>query len=211
VYFAKPKRIYILSAAAGILYSSWPLGYVLNHKVATTSLASGLEAVHQPYNWVFVGADIASSIAIIAVCILVWRAHKGIKLRRPALLGLLCTILFGVGTIIDALLPERCVPNLMVCPSFTQDHTLLIHGIFSILASVALFVALVAAWFQKRRDAWLVALLAGYIIFGAISLLEAVVPGNHGNWSQDYYMALCSVWLVCVPAYLLPASTPKLK
>jgi len=198
----KEKIVIILSVAAGILYSSWPLGYVLNPKVARTSLASGLEAPHQPYNWVFVGADVTSSLLAIAACVLLWHTYQKAARRKPILAGLLCTILFAIGTMMAALLPEHCVPNLMVCPSPLQDRFLLVHGAFSILGSVGLFVALVIWWFQKRTDALLLTMLVAYIIFGTISLMQAIVPAGRGNWSQDYYMTLCSVLLMCLPACL---------
>jgi hypothetical protein len=41
--------------------------------------------------------------------------------------------------------------------------------------------------------------LAGYILFGAISLLQAILPGKNGNWSQDYYITLCSLWIAIIP------------
>jgi uncharacterized membrane protein len=197
---SKEKLAKVLSLAAGIMYSSWPLGYALNPKVAHTSLASGLEAVHQPYNWVFIAADVTSGILAIATCLLLWSMYKDTKTRKPLITGLVCVVLFAIGTAMAALLPEHCVPNLMVCPSFTQDHFLLVHGAFSLVGSLGLTVALVLWWFQKRRNVLLVALLTAYIIFGAISLIQTFVPASHGNWSQDYYMTLCSVALMCLPA-----------
>jgi len=206
----KEKLILPLSVVAGVLYSSWPLGYLLNAKVARTSLASGLEAPGQPYNWVFVGADVASSVLAAAVCILLWRQYKNAHAKGPIKFALWCTVVFGIGTSLAALLPEHCVPNLMVCPSFTQDHFLLVHGAASIVASLALFAALVRIWYQKRRNSLLLTLLAAYIVFGTVSLLQAIVPSIRGNWSQDYYMTLCSILLMCLPACIATvASTAK--
>ena len=188
---------YLLALLAAILYNSWPLGYVLNPQVAHHSLASGLEAIHQPYNWLFVGADVVSGICILAVCSILFRAYT--YTSTVIVVTLACTGIFALGTIADALLPERCVPNLMACPSFTQDHTLLLHGIVSILASIFLFVALFVAWLQERRNLLFTTLLLGYAVFGAISLVQAITPHQSGNWSQDYYMILCGIWLACLP------------
>jgi len=196
----------VLCVLAGVTYSSWPLGYLLNPKVARTSLASGLEAPHQPYNWVFVGADVVSGLLAIGACILLWRTYHNTQTRRPIIIGLVCTILFGIGTALAALLPEHCVPNLMVCPSFTQDHFLLVHGAASIVASLALFIALVVLWYQRYRNVLLLSLLIAYVVFGAISLMQAMVPSGRGNWSQDYYMTLCSIFLACLPACLAIAT-----
>jgi hypothetical protein len=194
----REKLLYILVFAAALLYNSWPLGYVLNPQVARSSLASGLEAVNQPYNWVFVLADTVSSLLIILACSMLWTQYKH-RANKVIAVGLLCTVLFALGTIVDALVPEHCVPNLMVCPSFTQDHYLLLHGIFSILASVCLFFTLFVSWLQERKNPLLAVFLAGYVTFGMMSLLQAVLPQEKGNWSQDYYITLCSAWLLFLP------------
>lgn len=196
------KTFTALSVVAGILYSSWPLGHWLNPAVSRTSLASGLEAVGQPYNWVFIGGDILSSLVVIVLSILLWRKVKSSKSYKLIHASLVCVILFSVGTIIDAMLPLKCVQGIEVCPSFTKDHLLLAHGVFSILASVFLFVSLLIFWLIYRQDKLTIALLVGYVLFGIISLAEAVLPGKNGNWSQDYYITLCSVFIALVP-YLI--------
>lgn len=201
MYLQKPQKykLWVLSILSGLCYVSWPLGYWLNPAVSKNSLASGLEAVGQPYNWSFVLADIVSSIMVIVLCLILWSAIKNPSSARTTKIALVAVVLYGVSTIADAVIPERCVPNLQQCPSFTQDHVLLIHGLFSILASVLLFVSLCVIWLRHRTNVILISLLLGYILFGIISLLEAVLPGNNGNWSQHYYITLCGVWLMFVP------------
>lgn len=188
-----------LSVASGLLYSSWPLGYWLNARVAKNSLASGLEAVGQPFNWLFITTDIMSSVLLVVASVLLWHKYRNNKLALPIKISLACIVMFAVGTTIDALTPEHCVPNLMRCVSFTQDHYLLVHGIFSIAASVFLFVGLCILWFYRRRELLLDMLLVGYIIFGIVSLVEVFTPGNNGNWSENYYITLCSIWIACIP------------
>jgi len=201
MYLRKSHRygIWALGIIAGLLYISWPLGYWLNPTVSRNSLASGLEAVGQPYNWLFVTADVASSLLVIALSWMMWSSLKRRRMIKPLPMALASVVLFGIGTIVDALLPEHCVPNLEQCPNFTQSHALLIHGLFSILASVFLFVSLCVMWFYQRHSLVLNGLLFGYILFGLISLLEAVAPGNEGNWSQHYYITLCGIWLMFIP------------
>lgn len=193
------KRITILAVLAGILYSSWPLGYWLNPAVSRSSLASGLEAVGQPYNWVFIGGDVLSSLLVLMIGWYFWQHYRAGHRHRWLAAIVLAAVAFGVGTIVDALLPERCVPNFQVCPSFTHDHLLLVHGIFSILASFALFVSLGLMWWRDRRSKLLNFLMLANILFGIVSLLEAVLPGDTGNWSQHYYITLCSIWLIALP------------
>ncbi len=203
-------KLEILSIVAGILYSSWPLGHWLNLNVSKNSLASGLEAVGQPYNWVFISGDITSSLLIIIISLWLWRIFS-IKQKFKTIKAVLsCSIVFGLSTIVDALLPLRCVQGIKTCPTFRTDNLLLAHGIFSILGSVFLFTSLFILWFNLRRNIILNTFLVGYIIFGAISLLQAIQPGKNGNWSQDYYMTLCSLYIALIP-YLVyrVSSKPK--
>lgn len=191
--------IQVIGVVAAILYSSWPLGYWLNSAVSKNSLASGLEAVGQPYNWVFIGGDIACGVLVLLMGWLLWQHYLSGNRHRWLAGIVLSAAAFGVGTIVDAMLPERCVPNFQVCPNFTQDHLLLWHGIFSILAAFALFVSLCLMWWRDRRSNLLNVLMLAYLLFGLISLWEALTPGHSGNWSQHYYITLCSIWLASLP------------
>jgi len=193
------RSITILGIASGILYSSWPLGYWLNPAVSKGALASGLEAVGEPYNWVFIMGDCLSAALMLILCWVLWRRYSHEK-NKP-LLGtiLLMVVIFALGTMLDAALPEKCIPVYQVCPNFRQDHLLLVHGLLSIGASVGLFVSLCLLWWQERWSKLLNTLMVAYILFGLISLIEAVLPGDEGNWSQHYYITLCSIWLATLP------------
>jgi hypothetical protein len=186
-----------LACLAGILYSSWPLGYILNPAVNRSALASALEALHQPYNWVFISGDVSSSLLMILICWLLWRHYRN---RRPQLflrVVLINVAIFALGTIADTLLPERCLPGVASCPSWQHNPLLLIHGVFSILASFCLFLALLFIWWRNRTPL-LSAVMVGYIIFGLLSLYEAVSL-THGNFSQHYYITLCGIGMALIP------------
>ncbi len=188
-----------LSILAALLYSAWPLGYLLNPGVSKSSLASGLEAYGQPYNWVFISTDIASAVILIIVVCLLWLSFKNQHSETFLLVTLCPVIIFCLGTIVDAMLPERCIPNYNVCPSFTHDNLLLIHGIFDIAASMSLFICLCAIWLKQRLSLLINGLVLGYMIFGLISLAQLFLPGQNGNWSQHYYLTLCSIWIAFLP------------
>jgi hypothetical protein len=187
----------VLASLAGILYSSWPLGYILNPTINRNQLASALEAIHQPYNWVFIGGDVSSSLLMILICWWLWRHYH--RQKHRAFLGfvLINVIIFGLGTILDTLLPEHCLPTAVTCPSWQHDHLLLAHGVFSILASVCLFLALLIIWWRNRTPL-LNALMVGYSAFGLLSLYEALNP-TQGNFSQHYYITLCSIGMAAIP------------
>lgn len=105
--------------------------------------------------------------------------------------------IFAVGTLVDTLLPERCIPGSLNCPSWRVDHILLLHGIFSILAAMGLFMSLLIIWKKKRTNVLSVLLIA-YIVFGLISFYEALYP-SAGNYSQHYYITLCGIWMALFP------------
>jgi hypothetical protein len=190
-------RMTILACLAGILYSSWPLGYVLNPSVNRSALTSALEALNQPYNWVFISGDVSSSLLIALVCWLIWRRCRSDKQQLFLRLVLANVVVFALGTIADTLLPERCLPGAASCPAWQHNPLLLVHGIFSILASLCLFLALLFIWWQNRILV-LSALMVGYIVFGLLSLYEAVGP-TQGNFSQHYYITLCSLGIALIP------------
>lgn len=190
-------RTTVLACLAGILYSSWPLGYILNPTVNRSALASALEGLHQPYNWVFIAGDVSSSLLMILICWLLWRHYR--KEKQQFFLGfvLINVILFALGTIADTLLPERCLPGAASCPSWQHNPLLLLHGIFSILASFCLFLALMFIWW-RNRSAILSAVMVGYVVFGLLSFYEAVSTAQ-GNFSQHYYITLCSIGMALIP------------
>jgi hypothetical protein len=189
------KLLTAVTIISGVVYNSWPLGYVLNPPVAH-ALASDLEGVHQPYNWVFIGGDISSSILLILVSVfLLWRYGKG---RGWLKLVALYSILFSIGTILDAALPLRCVSSANQCPNFTHSPLLFIHGIFSILASVFLFLAIFHLW-RQLRDSWILKIaLGGYTLFGLISLYNVLVTSKSAA-SQHFYITLCSLCIAIIP------------
>lgn len=196
-----------LSVLSGLLYASWPLGPFFNPNVAQKGLASALEGRGQPYNWLFTGADVVSSLLIIFVCYMLWRRLER-RQGPPMLLIVLGNVaLFGIGTIMDALLPISCEPTLMMCPDYHQDHLLLVHGLISIFASFCLFMALFILWWQRPRDPLLTTIMLGYVMFLTLSIIS-ISHSEIGNVSQHYYLTLCGLCLAAVPYLVSRAFKP---
>jgi hypothetical protein len=190
-------RMTVLAGVAGLLYSSWPLGYLLNPGASKKGLASALEALNQPYNWVFITGDVLSSLLILLICWLIWRHYQATARAVTANLILVGWSIFALGTFADTLLPEHCLPGSASCLSWHHDHILLAHGILSILAALSLFAVLLLVWWRSRTPLYYV-LLLGYSVFGLLSLYEALSP-NQGNFSQHYYITLCGIWTALIP------------
>ena len=199
-YIKVPKYWFWLTVIAiisGISYASWPLGYLLNPAASNQGLASALEALNQPYNWVFISLDIISSMLMLYIAVKIWQ--KNAQSIRSSYIGIIITniIAFSLGTIADTILPEHCLPSSITCPNWHHDHLLLLHGIFSIIAAINLFVIILIIWWHKREKL-LYFMLFGYVIFALLSLYEAVSPVA-GNFSQHYYLTLCGIWIAFIP------------
>src|SRR5438309_11824533 len=82
-----------LGGIAALLYSSWPLSYILNPAVGRHELASQLEAPHQPYAWLFILLDVFSGVLIAVVALLQLRMRR---YSRLALGAVIFYVLFGV-------------------------------------------------------------------------------------------------------------------
>lgn len=192
-----------LAIIAGILYCSWPFGYVLNPIVtAHHGLASELGAVGQPYWWLFNVMDIAACLLIFIVVSTMWRAT--IKPNVWFRIVLVSYASFALLTIIDALLPMHCLQSLNQCGDVWRDPQLIAHGIMSIGASLFLLTSAIAMWYYgrskriKKFDSIMYAILGAWTFFGVISILFFFFPGP-GYLAQHYYITLSSVWIAILP------------
>ena len=201
-----------LMVIAGLLYSSWPLGYWLNPR-ADRSLASNLEALHQPYNWVFISLDITCGILLGIVC------GKLLQITRrtsnpKTILGLRIAIFgaasFGFFTAIDAILPLNCLEGSSRCVPTLNNSSFVIHGIFSIGSIAGLTFSIVAIWFLLlvREDAVVTLahitpamFLVVWLGFGALTLY-LVLHNQSSSLAQHFFIGFCSLWLITLPYFV---------
>lgn len=192
---------------AAILYDLWPLGYALNPRVGRYGLASELEGLGQPYNWVFIVADIVSSLLVLIVVYALWQRAKGHS-KHWVRVAVWCLGAFAVLTALDALLPLPCAPSVRHCSDLISDPLTLAHGSSSIAATSFLFISLLVLWWKERRQNWwLYLLMTGYIIFALLSLIALLHPGRD-SWAQHYYITLCALWMALAPSAVRKALTP---
>lgn len=191
-----------LAWLAAILYSSWPLGYVLNPFVGRHDLASQLEAPHQPFNWVFIAMDVLTGMTVTIIAIMQINRRSSRLLIRWCVLGYAA---FGLLVAMAALTPLNCDPTAHTCGPVLRNPALLIHGGASILSVVFLFLstlALSASAYRKKLKtarAIFIAMLVAWTIFGFGSLLELRWHIT-GNTLQYYFITVCSFSIVLVVA-----------
>jgi hypothetical protein len=187
-----------IASIAGLVYSSWPLGFILNPFVARHDFASQLEAAHQPYNWVFISLDIVSGLLLLIVGLRQWRAagsHWSLRL------SILAYALFGIFVILAAVAPDNCTAG-TYCQALVRTPAFLVHGFSSIVSVVFLFSSLllpakilIRGRFYRRLLLLAVFITAGWGLTGIGALLE-LAHGLRSNWLQYGLITLCSLSLV---------------
>lgn len=194
----------ILTAVAGLAYNSWPLGYVLNPAVTRTKgLASELEGLHQPFNWVFIALDIFCGVCVAAACAIMISQ----RMPRASKMTVASFALFGLLTMADAVLPMSCEPSLTTCPTLSHQPILILHGVASIGSGISLFTSAALMWYQIRKGTGrsiMSILMLGWVVSGVLTLYFFFLPGP-GYLAQDYYLVLCGAWIALVPHMLIKA------
>ncbi len=197
---ARLKPTIYLGFLAAFLYSSWPLGYIFNPFVWRHDLASQLAAPHQPYNWLFIVADILTGFILVVIGLLQLK-------RRSSLISPLSVygyVFFGILVALAAMTPLNCDPAVDNCGPILRDPRLIIHGICSIVSVVFLLIAAIATSrtvyevSAPKIIRWVFkGILFSWLVFGAGSLLEMKLH-IHNNLLQYYFITICSLSVLCV-------------
>jgi hypothetical protein len=198
------KIIVIIGILAGLVYSSWPLGFLVNPVASHQALASQLEASHQPYNWLFIGLDILSGGLLLAVGY--WQWFKRAKNRKLFQVSIIGYVVFAVLVIAAAIAPYDCNTVSQSCILDAHSPSIIIHGFASIVSVVALGISL--AFVSVRlyvRHAMKRLGLMGLIILGWAYLgIDAVVQLHDNSTSivliEDLFITICSLSIAAIVA-----------
>lgn len=175
-----------LGVLAGLIFNSWPLGFVLDRPALHGTYLSVLEIPGRPYAHLFVACDLAvGALAVLAGLLLL---H-----RPPVAAGL---VMFGVGNAWGASIPinASCATSVASCGA-SPGQLLEPHTIASILSAAGLALALASLWQHGR---WMRALTvsAG---FTALLLVLSVLTARWVTASQVLFLVACGVLLAAVP------------
>ena len=145
-----------IGIVAALVYSSWPLGFILNPAVSHHAFASQLEASSQPYNWLFILLDVLCGLALIVGGILQWHKESRLTIK----LSVLGYMLFAVMVVVAAVAPYNCNSlSVGTCQaSIVHSPLFIIHGLASILSVLFLLgstVLLIRLLFEKQTYHWL--------------------------------------------------------
>lgn len=204
----------ISAALAGLLYNSWPLGYILNHHVATVFLASNLEATGQPYNWLFILGDILTGLIIMAVGCFYLRKKNLISLRWVKL-SIGCYVIFGLLTIVTALIPFNCQESIAQC-SVQLSTSFGLHDIIACIASITQFISMVCpavVILRAKVKGWLksatLAILLAFCVSGIVFLITSLINGSLAVFLQHVFIILSGLGLLLLPIALNLKIEPK--
>jgi hypothetical protein len=187
-----------LAVLAGLIYSSWPIGYIVNPKVAAHGLASELAGAHQPYAWIFVYGDVAVGLLMLLIAARLWQQLKPSRQQKGLVFIILNVGGFGLATIIDALLPLSCSMSTQICPDALHDPLLLTHALFTVIASNCLLVVSALLWNRTRTSRYLLALLVGYLLTSLVTVIY-IAFNNEDNLPQHLLLSVCSLLLISYP------------
>ncbi len=200
-----------LGVAAAILYSSWPLGYILNPSVAHTAFASQLEASSQPYNWLFISLDILSGATLLIAGLTQWTRTKSAALR----MSIIAYMVFAALVIVAAVVPFDCDSLTGSCVDVAHSPLIIIHGLASIVSGVALISSLIlilGVLVDRRLQQWFKLLpLIIFALWGIVGL-AALDRYHHSDENLVLYafITICSISLV-TPVYIIEVLTPRRK
>jgi hypothetical protein len=161
VSWFKYQPLATLGLAAGVIYNSWPLGYLLNPQTTKNGLASALEAVNQPYNWLFVSGDVLCSLLTL---IIAWGLLKDKLGNKSAIWALGSLAAFGVMTALSALLPLSCQTDVSSC-GYGLGQSFGLHDLSGAIASLGLFIAMISSLDRLKARRTLHRLGVGLLLY----------------------------------------------
>ncbi len=194
----------IFCGLAAILYNSWPLGYILDNSTARYGLASDLERVNHPYNWLFILGDVLTGLALIAagVCI---RLKLWSRLSSKALTAVYVGLmLFGLFTAVDALIPAQCsLAPVLQCVKY-RGQTLGFDSLTSTIAALGLFISLVGVvWlsWQYKINSLLILLIELTIaswIFTSLLFVLLDLTSHNSHLMQQISLVFTGLVIIMV-------------
>jgi hypothetical protein len=138
-----------LCFVAGLLYNSWPLGYLLDSSTAHHSLASDLELANHPYYRLFITCDVLTAVCVILAALILFKwSSSPPKIKTVVLAGL---IIFAVFTAASAVLPDEYSVTYLLKWG-THKQPVGIDTISSSLAALGLFAGLIGLAIARLKS-----------------------------------------------------------
>jgi hypothetical protein len=198
---------FVLCVLAAVLYNSWPLGYALNSPTAHSGLASDLERAGQPYYWLFILGDILTGVCVVAACLIIWLKLRPTLHKEAWAAVCVGLFLFGLGTIVAALVPAHCSVTATLQCGNNGSPGLGLDALFSLIAALGILVSLVNVCILSMRyklsvvlvgaaQTTLVAWSASGILFSIFAL--SIGKAAEAQFLEQIFLALYGVALLVI-------------
>jgi hypothetical membrane protein len=194
-----------LCLAAGILYNSWPLGYLFDSQTVHSGLASDLELVGHPYNWLFITGDVLTAVCIVTVAFSLLLKRSARKTMVAVAIGLL---LFGLFTAVSALLPSQCTIGLLRCGA-DHGHGIGLDAVTSSLAALGLLISLASLTIEgrlKNLRGHLVGLVLLTWSLSGVVFAWLALTNHNALFAQDILMLLSGLALLVIGLNIDPTA-----
>jgi hypothetical protein len=207
------RAVLTLSLAAGLLYNSWPLGYLLDSQTAHSGLASDLELVGHPYYWLFILGDVLTAVCLVAmILVLRFRVWKVLPpdTRTWLAAGL---VVFGLFTAISALLPYNCTVTPLLRCGAGHGTGLGLDAVVSSIAALGLFVSLLSLAFSRKLNSSLqrlnLAILGAWLASALVFVGFALRRANQAHFPQDVLMILSGAAIFVIGLNIIQSGEKK--
>jgi hypothetical protein len=193
-------------ALIGILYNSWPLGYIVDKSTARYGLASDLELPGHPYAWIFVACDVICGIMLVLVAGYLFAHKKFLRAKiNPVYWSTLATglVLFGFFTGFGASAPDNC-PHLGVSVCVNVNGRLLsVDVLETTIAALGLLIAMFACALislELKNKHLKLANIQVFILWCAsgIWLSYDLLTNTNMHNSQQYFLSMCGLALLFI-------------
>jgi hypothetical protein len=193
-----------LAISAGLLYNFWVFGYLLDPQALHNTYFSVLESYGRPYSWLFILADVVTSLIVIIVSWLMWRS----KTATPNIL--IVFNLFGLATLLDATIPiaDKCSSSISAC-GIDPSQIFTFHDLASLVAYLSIFYGLSICHrlIRARKLTSAAAKFAQYTYYGwilaGLFLLFSIITNRFTPSSQGLFLAAIGLALIAITNLML--------
>jgi lysylphosphatidylglycerol synthetase-like protein (DUF2156 family) len=186
VNFSRRAKIILWQLLFLLLATTWLWAPHLNPALSyRSSLISEYESPHQPYAWAFRLCDALAGVLVILI-------SRHVSARRDKKIYGYLLLAFGIGLVLDPVLPTTCVSIGGVCKEY-YSLSYVLHASETILTASAILALSIYDWVRRRRlvSAVLVLFELGY---GILFLTQLADHDHFNTASQFIYQTTLIIW-----------------
>lgn len=204
MHLKRSRLIIYLTLGSIVIYNSWPLSYLLNPAIAGSGLASDLEAVGQPFNWLFIIGDVISCLLLLAACGMLFARAR--KLNKKVLTILTTLVVFAVTTALSALIPLNCSGSAIGACGLSASQMYSLHNLLSLVGFCGLFAGMVAAILVSKGLSNLARLSTWVLTIWSLWGLLFLFLSLYSTQTIDHIISVSPLIVACQDVFLVLSS-----